>query len=98
MNAAFVVPKEMRRRYLERRSTDMEVLGKALADKNYLEFNRIGHQIRGNAPSYGFEDLSDVGREIEIAGKNCDGQKAKKAILSLKNWLSKVLGEPIPSN
>jgi|688.fasta_scaffold2179372_1 HPt (histidine-containing phosphotransfer) domain-containing protein len=93
MNAAFVVPKELRRRYLERRSADLELLDRAITEKNYREFNRIGHQLRGNAPSYGFEDLSDVGLEIETAGKSCDGHKARKAVLALKNWLSKVIRE-----
>ena len=91
MNCAFIVPKELRRRYISRRSEDVDTLSRALKDKNYLEFNRIGHQLKGNARSYGYEELSALGQDIEAAGKCADGKKAEKAVLSLSAWIKRVM-------
>lgn len=59
------IPVSMKKDYLNRRKSDFKVLADALSEKNVEPFKRIGHQLAGNARSYGFNELEDIGRQME---------------------------------
>ncbi len=61
----FKVTEEMIQIYLERRALDLNLLKLALKENSVEDFNRIGHQITGNAKSYGFESLVPLAVKME---------------------------------
>lgn len=68
------IPIEARQKYLERRKQDVIACHKALEKKDFLFFERLGHQIKGNALTFGFAELTPLAIAIEVAAeaKNLD--------------------------
>ncbi len=55
--------------YLERRSQEIIQMNDLLEKNDYRMLKRIGHQLKGSAKSYGFEDLGNLGSELEKASE-----------------------------
>jgi HPt (histidine-containing phosphotransfer) domain-containing protein len=84
------IPDEIRTRYIERRKKDIESLRTALLDRKLEEFKRIGHQLKGNAASFGYSDLEKLAIQMEIAGDKQDLGEASRQLTLFENWFSKV--------
>jgi HPt (histidine-containing phosphotransfer) domain-containing protein len=89
------IPKEVRLRYIERRQKDIESLRSALRTQALGEFERIGHQLKGNASSFGYSDLEKVAIQMEIAGEKKDMAEASHQLTLFEKWFAKVSTEPI---
>jgi len=87
MNHDPSISKEMRARYLERRSSDLEILTQDLMSLNFESFKRIGHQLKGNAASFGYNDLEKICIELESAGLNSDAEKSRQCLILFRAWL-----------
>lgn len=61
----FQVSEDMLVVYLERRALDLKLLKLAIIENSVEDFNRIGHQLTGNAKSYGFENLVPLAVKME---------------------------------
>ncbi len=60
------LPPSMYVNYLARRKVDHARLKEALASAQGLDdFKVVGHQIKGNATSFGFDDLVAIGERME---------------------------------
>lgn len=86
----FEVSNEMKVRYLNRRNEELRELNAALIDKNYEPAIRIGHILKGNGSTFGFDELSDLGKDIEQAGENEDEVILKLLVNSLQVFLQKA--------
>lgn len=86
----FEVSDEMKVRYLSRRQEELIELNAALTEKNYEPAIRIGHILKGNGSTFGFDELSDLGKEIEEAGENQDEIILKSLVNSLQVFLQKA--------
>jgi HPt (histidine-containing phosphotransfer) domain-containing protein len=63
------VPVELKIKYLQRRTQDIEKL-RALMEKNeFSEASKLGHQVKGNAITFEFPQMAGLGIEIEKAAK-----------------------------
>lgn len=51
--------------YLQRRASDIRVLQKGLDVNSVEEFNRLGHQMMGNARTFGFPELEPIAIKME---------------------------------
>jgi HPt (histidine-containing phosphotransfer) domain-containing protein len=71
------VPPEMRQVYIERRRADLQAGRQAIEAKDFGFFEKLGHQIKGNAQSFGFEGLSPIAIALEVAAQ-------KKNIVEVK--------------
>lgn len=56
---------------------------------------RIGHNLKGSAPSYGFEEISRFGREIELAAKAFHSERITGAASRLADHLSLLCVRPL---
>lgn len=63
------IPLEDRKKYIERRISDLTACKKALEAKDYVFLMRIGHQIKGNAATFSFDDLAPVATALETAAE-----------------------------
>lgn len=63
------VPVEARQKYLERRKQDVVASKEALSKQDYSFLERLGHQVKGNAVTFGFDELTNIAVAIEQAAK-----------------------------
>jgi HPt (histidine-containing phosphotransfer) domain-containing protein len=87
MSIAMVIPEEMRKKYLERRQRDFKLLESSLADGDLSEFLKLGHQLKGNAATFGYEELAELGRRMEVAGESKDRATAESCLEEYRKWL-----------
>lgn len=62
------LPQEFYVNYVSRREKDLLALTEASQANDAEVFKRIGHQIKGNAESFGFGELTAIASEIEKVG------------------------------
>jgi HPt (histidine-containing phosphotransfer) domain-containing protein len=90
MEDEITIPPEVRTRYIERRQKDIELLRSALRTQALDEFERIGHQLKGNASSFGYSDLEKVAIQLELAGENKDMAEASRQLSLFEKWFERV--------
>lgn len=62
--------------YIKNREEELQILRTSLAGEDFEELRRRGHRMKGVGVPYGFDQVSELGAQIE------DGAKAKnKAVL-----------------
>ncbi len=83
----FHISHDMRKRYLDRRSKDVKDCSAKLLDPDWDYFERLGHQLKGNAASYGYVDLGSIAFEIEQSALNKNFSKLKNDVNAFKNWV-----------
>jgi HPt (histidine-containing phosphotransfer) domain-containing protein len=81
------VPEEILKRYLERRQKDFENCLLWVKGSNFAELERVGHQLKGNGSTFGFEELSQIGIMMEDAAKSKDIPKLELLVNDLNVWL-----------
>ena len=57
---------------------------------DFAKVETIGHQLKGNAATFGFPDLALVGIDLEKAGINQDMALLVKGAIELERWLLSV--------
>jgi len=58
--------------YLHQRQEDIRSLEEALTVNDFETVLRIGHSMKGSGGSYGFDRISSIGAQIELAAKSND--------------------------
>lgn len=53
--------------YLSNRRADLQSAIDALRIGDYARLQRLGHNLRGTAASYGFDGITDIGNRLEHA-------------------------------
>ena len=83
------IPEEMKSKYLERRKQDYADCLAALDKNDYETFLRIGHQLKGNASSFGFDDLGMIAAEIEHGAQLRDLPALKISMKKFDSFLQR---------
>lgn len=76
--------------YLKNRKAELGELRKFVENSDYKKIETIGHRLKGNAKSYGFEDLGKLGSLLETASKNKDLSQAVTIIGDMEKLLDQV--------
>lgn len=87
MGYTMVIPEEMRKKYLERRRRDVDELIAAAQSADPAPFVKVGHQLKGNAITFGYKDLADLGIRMEEAGQQENWDEAKACLATLRSWV-----------
>lgn len=80
------IPDEIRQKYLLRRQKDIETLRASVSARSLEDFKRIGHQLKGNAASFGYNDLEKIAVAMENAGLKGDIFEANKQLELFEKW------------
>jgi len=80
---------QLRGYYLNNTKERCRALSAALRKGDFDAISFIGHSLKGSGTSYGFDDISNVGQEIELAAENTDADKLRGLIKKLKAILKK---------
>ena len=76
--------------YLEHRRRDLATLLKALDRGEYEHIQQVAHDLVGTGGSFGFEDMSQIGRSLESAVVNRQTEEIKLLVEELAEYLSRV--------
>lgn len=86
------LPIEIRTNYFKNRLQDYGECLEALELKTSEKISRVGHQMKGNAITFGFDGLADIGENLENAAFNKDWDKIKIYIEKFGAYLSEQKG------
>ncbi|HXG31311.1 MAG TPA: Hpt domain-containing protein [Thermodesulfobacteriota bacterium] len=76
--------------FLENRHKDVEEIRRLLKEGNLGEIRRLGHSMKGSGGGYGFDEISEIGRNIEEAAKSGDAERIERLNNQLAEYLSVV--------
>ncbi|RMF66664.1 MAG: response regulator [Calditrichaeota bacterium] len=65
-------------------------LAAALNLDDYERVSQIGHRMKGSGASYGFPEVTRLGRELEAAARKKEGEKLAHLLDELKEFISQV--------
>lgn len=76
--------------FMENRQKDLTLLKEAYDKEAFTDSTSIGHTLKGVGGGYGFNRITELGKLIEEASKEGDGQKLAVLIESLEAYLDQV--------
>lgn len=82
--------KELIPGFLARRHDDVRKLREALDSRDVDGVRVTGHSMKGTGGGYGFDGLSEIGAQIEIAAKGGDLDAARNGLERLVDYLDRV--------
>ena len=76
--------------FLERKRADARAILAALDKGDTETIARLGHKMKGEGGSYGFDAITDLGRGLEEAAKGHDFSAARQLSTELTEFLGRV--------
>ena len=76
--------------FMKNRSKELETLRAALAAGDLEQMRQLGHRMKGVGNSYGFEQVSTLGRQIEDGAKAGDRAALEARIAEYTDYLARV--------
>lgn len=76
--------------FIRTRLKDVEELKSALINKDTDKIKFIGHALKGVGSGYGFDEVTSLGKEIELLAKEDDLSKISELITQLEYYLNHV--------
>ncbi len=78
--------------YLENRAGDVRAIERALeaGEGGYDTVRIIGHSMKGTGGGYGFDELTEIGARLEVAGRAGDRGAIQRGLEELSSYLSRV--------
>ncbi|HEY5242342.1 MAG TPA: response regulator [Polyangiaceae bacterium] len=86
-------------KFFANRERDVATLRGALAIEDFETIARLGHNMRGNGVSYGFPEVSAIGKRLERAGLRREARGIADQITKLEAWVARSRAqeaEPAP--
>jgi len=76
--------------YLQNRIRDLDVLKDALNRKDLEAVAKLAHKTKGTAGGYGFTQLGEIAKSMEIAAKSGDSTTTEHAFNEMKSHLESI--------
>lgn len=81
------IPEDMKERYLERRKVDASACTQAVQERDFYHLQRVGHQLKGNALSFGYPELAKIGEALEDVSTREDIEGCREQVHQLVLWV-----------
>ena len=85
------VPHDKKVVYINRRKSDLIECNRALETGDFTFLEKIGHQIKGNAQSFGFDSLAPIGVALENAARSQDLPRTKTIVFKLSKAIENIV-------
>ncbi|MCC7460217.1 MAG: Hpt domain-containing protein, partial [Proteobacteria bacterium] len=82
------LPAEMYTTYVLRREDDLNDRTKAVEKSDVPMFRKVGHQLKGNASSFGFDELLTISARMHNIDETNIAVDGPSIIEDLKNWIT----------
>lgn len=76
--------------YLQHRNKELDSLLEALEQGAFDQIKHVAHDLVGTGGSFGFEDMTVIGRSLESAADNRQTDEIKSLVEELAVYLSRV--------
>ena len=76
--------------FLRNRKKEVDSLRVALAAADFEQLRQLGHRMRGVGNSYGFDQVTTLGKEIEDGARKEDKATIERNIDAYGDYLAKV--------
>lgn len=76
--------------FLELRKKNIAEIMTALHEKDYDQVKRLGHNIKGSGGSYGFDEVSRIGLDLETAALEKNDNAMRNLTDELEDYLARV--------
>ena len=76
--------------FLEMTRADLHNLAEALQHADYSKIRFIGHDLKGSAGGYGFDEIGAIGKRLEEAAKQSDPDAARRHVADLEDYLNRL--------
>jgi HPt (histidine-containing phosphotransfer) domain-containing protein len=76
--------------YLQRRNEDVKALNHAVEKLDYESIRVLGHSMKGSGGGYGFDNITEIGNQLEMAARNRDLTAVRERINELAQYLSRI--------
>lgn len=76
--------------FFNKRHEDIKLLNDYISTKEYEEIQKVGHRVSGTAGNYGFLDLADIARSLEVAARAHDDKKLNELLTNFKSYVENV--------
>jgi len=76
--------------YLINRDNDIKIMADKCAQGDYEGIRILGHSIKGSGGGYGFNRITDIGKEIEESAQAMNREGIGKGIDELADFLRRV--------
>lgn len=96
---SFHISKEAIQKYIDRRQKDLSVLKNALQSSDFEQIRFIAHQIKGNAETFGFSELGEHAKSLELLAESNDESGSLSEINWIEFWVNEqiALKEKLPN-
>ncbi len=79
--------------FMQRRREDVASIRASLSAGDLDKVRITGHSMKGTGGGYGFEELSQIGSELEKAAQAGDADAISSLVVRLEEYLDKVVVE-----
>jgi HPt (histidine-containing phosphotransfer) domain-containing protein len=76
--------------FLANRQKDIVTLQEAIAANDLKTLQKVGHKVAGSSGGYGFDELGQLAKSIEIAANANDSNKAKELIDAFEKYVNEI--------
>lgn len=77
--------------YIQNRQKDIERLQMAIEQHDYESIRFIGHGMKGSGSGYGFDQITEIGRLLELSGKEENREQAAVYKKQLAEYLEGIV-------
>lgn len=76
--------------YMQNKQNEITSIAEALLADDFETIRIISHNMKGNGSAYGFEKITEIAKEMELAAKHALGSEISKGITDLQTYLSQI--------
>lgn len=76
--------------FLKNRQKEVQTLRAAWAAADFEQLRQLGHRMKGVGNSYGFEQVSNIGRQIEEGARRGDRTALEGCIAGYEDYLARI--------
>ena len=76
--------------FLSNREKELATLQTAVSESDFAQLRHIGHRMKGVGTSYGFSEVSNLGKTIEDAAKVSDLAIIEATVQTYAAYLSRI--------
>ncbi len=76
--------------YLKNRRLDIDKISEAIDKEDFDTVRVLGHAMKGNGKSYGFEEISNIGLTIENSGIQKQPEIIRNSLEKLLDYLNRL--------
>ena len=76
--------------FFKNRNKEIEALRAALGAGDFEQLRQLGHRMKGVGTSYGFDLVSEIGKQVEEGARSSDRAALEASIAKYADYLSRV--------